>query len=105
VFTWTLSTAGKLIQFPPDVDPNDIAPISVNTWIGSRMRIKRISLGIMQQELSKLSGIDLNKLAAYEAGIERINCNCLLRIAKLLDVRPDYFFQDYKEEDLAEDCI
>ena len=59
----------------------------------------------MQQELCELLGIDLNKLAAHEAGVERINANCLLRIAKLLDVRPDYFFQDYKEEDLAEDCI
>jgi transcriptional regulator with XRE-family HTH domain len=56
----------------------------------------------MQEELSELLGIDLNKLAAYEAGVERINSNCLLRIAKLLDVRPDYFFQDYKE-DLDED--
>jgi ribosome-binding protein aMBF1 (putative translation factor) len=102
VFTWALSTAGKLIQFPPDVDPNGIAPISVNTWIGGRVRIKRTSLGIMQEELSELLGIDLNKLAAYEAGVERINSNCLLRIAKLLDVRPDYFFQDYKE-DLDED--
>jgi transcriptional regulator with XRE-family HTH domain len=52
-----------------------------------------------QQELSTLLGIDPNNLAGYEAGEKRINANLLLRIAKLLDVRPDYFFRGYKEEE------
>jgi transcriptional regulator with XRE-family HTH domain len=52
-----------------------------------------------EQELSNRLGIDRNNLAACEAGEERINANLLLRIAKLLDVRPDYFFRGYKEED------
>ena len=67
--------------------------------IGSRVRIKRTSRGMTQHELSSLLGIKRNKLAAYEAGEERVNANLLLRIAKLLGVRPDYFFQDYKEKD------
>jgi hypothetical protein len=32
-------------------------------------------------------------LAACEAGAKRINANLLFRIAKSLDVRPDYFFR------------
>ena len=75
------------------------APFSSNVWIGSRVRIKRTSREMTEQELSKLLGIDRNNLAAYEAGEERINANLLLRIAKLLDVRPDYFFRGYTEED------
>jgi len=51
-----------------------------------------------QHELSRLLGIERNKLASYEAGEERVNANLLLRIAKLLGVRPNFFFQDYKEE-------
>jgi DNA-binding transcriptional regulator YiaG len=72
---------------------------STNTWIGSRVRIKRTSRGLTQHEFSRLLGINRNNLAAYEAGEERVNANLLLRLAKLLEVRPDYFFRGYKEED------
>jgi transcriptional regulator with XRE-family HTH domain len=51
-----------------------------------------------QQEFCKLLGIGRNDLAAFEAGVRRINANLLFRIAKSLDVRPDYFFQGYVEE-------
>ncbi len=102
MFTWALSTAHELIQSPHDVDPNRIVPNPANIWIGSRVRIKRTSRGTTQQELSNLLGIDRNELVAYEAGAERINAKLLLRIAKLLDTQPDYFFRGYKEEDRKE---
>ena len=70
----------------------------VDMWIGSRVRIKRTSRGMSQQEFCKLLGIDRNDLAAFETGTERINANLLFRIAKSLDVRPDYFFRGYVEE-------
>jgi transcriptional regulator with XRE-family HTH domain len=47
------------------------------------------------EELSKLVGVDPTHLAAYEAGAQRINASLLLRIANVLDVRPDYFFHGY----------
>lgn len=70
----------------------------VDMWIGSRVRIERTSRGMSQQELSKLLGIGRNDLAAFEAGIKRINTNLLFRIAKSLDLRPDYFSRGYVEE-------
>jgi transcriptional regulator with XRE-family HTH domain len=51
-----------------------------------------------------MSSYDRDDLNAYEAGAERVSANLLLRIAKLLDVRPDYFFQDYTEREL-ESCL
>ena len=71
---------------------------AVDMWIGSRVRMKRTSRGMSQQEFSKLLGIGRNDLAAFEAGAKRINANLLFRIAKSLDVRPDYFFRGYVEE-------
>ncbi len=70
----------------------------VDRWIGSRLRIKRTSRGMSQQELSKLLGVDRNNLVRFEAGTERVNANLLFRIAKLLGVSPDYFFRGYIEE-------
>jgi transcriptional regulator with XRE-family HTH domain len=75
-----------------------------NMCVGSRLQVKRTTLGISRQELSEQLGIDRDDLNAYEVGARRISANLLLRIAKLLDVRPDYFFRDYTEEEL-EGCL
>jgi hypothetical protein len=56
-------------------------------------------IGSSQQEFSELLDIDCDNLAAHEAGAERINARLLFQIAKLLDVRPDYFFRGYSTED------
>jgi transcriptional regulator with XRE-family HTH domain len=52
-----------------------------------------------QHELSELLDIDCDTLAANEAGVKRINAKLLFEIAKLLDVRPDYFFRGYTTEE------
>jgi DNA-binding XRE family transcriptional regulator len=75
-----------------------------NLCVGTRLRIKRTSRGISQQELSDQLGTNRDDLNAYEAGAKRVSANLLLRIARLLDVRPDYFFRGYTEEEL-ESCL
>jgi DNA-binding transcriptional regulator YiaG len=92
--TRVMATADESAQSAIDVDsPTPMSP--VNMWIGSRVRIKRTSRGMSQQEFCKLSGIGWNDLAAFEAGAKRINANLLSRIATSLGVRPDYFFRGY----------
>ena len=68
--------------------------------IGRRLRMKRTSSGISEAEFSKKLGIGRSDLRAYEQGAERISANLLQQIAKLLDVRPDYFFQGYSAKEL-----
>ena len=97
--TWATLTPAAPVQFPT-ADLATSGP-SIDMWIGSRVRIKRTSRGMTRQDLCRLLGIDRNNLAAHEAGEERINASLLLRIAKLLEVQPDYFFRGYPEEDRA----
>jgi DNA-binding XRE family transcriptional regulator len=95
------------IQSPDNEKPIAIVPNSStpsNICVGSRLCIKRTFHGITQQELSERLGIDRDDLDAYEVGAERVSASLLLRIAKLLDVRPDYFFRDYTEKEL-EGCL
>jgi DNA-binding XRE family transcriptional regulator len=95
--TQVMPTADKLVQSAINVDSaKRTSPVDM--WIGSRVRIKRTSRGMSQHEFCKLLGIDRNNLAAFETGAERINANLLFRIAKSLDVQPDYFFRSYVEE-------
>jgi transcriptional regulator with XRE-family HTH domain len=92
------SHADELVQSEHLVDAT-IQASSIDMFIGSRVRVKRTSRGMTQQEFSELLDIDSDSLAAHEAGVERINARLLFQIAKLLDVRPDYFFRGYTTED------
>jgi DNA-binding Xre family transcriptional regulator len=92
-----IATADQLLESSIDVDCATRTSL-VDVWIGSRVRIRRTSRGIGQRDFSKLLGIDQNDLAAFETGKQRIRANLLFRIAKSLDVRPDYFFQGFVEE-------
>jgi DNA-binding transcriptional regulator YiaG len=92
-----IATADESVQSAINVN-SPIRTSPVDMWIGSRVRIKRTSRGMGQQEFCKLLGVGQNDLAAFEAGAKRINAKLLFRIAKSLDVRPDYFFRGYVEE-------
>jgi DNA-binding XRE family transcriptional regulator len=65
-----------------------------NIRLGNRLRIMRLSHGISESEFSDQLGIDRREVDLYESGGKRVNANLLLRIAKLLGVRLEYFFQD-----------
>lgn len=94
--TLVTSAANDLAQ--STIDVNSTGRVSpVDTWIGSRVRIKRTSRGISAQEFCSALSIDGNDLAAFEAGEKRINANLLFRIAKLMDVQPGYFFRGYAD--------
>jgi len=94
----TLVTSAAVELAKSATDVNSIRRVSrLDAWIGSRVRIKRTSRGISEQEFTMSLNIDGNDLAAFEAGEKRINANLLFRIAKLMDVRPDYFFRGYTD--------
>jgi DNA-binding XRE family transcriptional regulator len=95
--TWAITTTDEFTQSAICADAVT-GTSSVDTWIGSRLRIKRTMRGLTQREFSRLLDIARNDLVAFEAGAKRINANLLFRIAKSLDVRPDYFFRGYIEE-------
>jgi DNA-binding transcriptional regulator YiaG len=92
------SHADELVRSEASMDATTQAS-SIDMFIGSRVRVKRTSRGMTQQEFSELLDIDCDTLDTHETGAERINARLLFQIAKLLDVRPDYFFRGYTTED------
>ena len=64
--TLATSTANDLAQSAIGVDPvGQVSP--VDAWVGGRVRIKRTSLGMNEQEFSTSLSIERNDLAAFEA--------------------------------------
>ena len=47
------------------------------------------------RETLRVREVDRYDLSAYEQGAKRVSANLLIRIAQMLEVRPDYFFQGY----------
>jgi transcriptional regulator with XRE-family HTH domain len=95
-----LAIAGTLIE-PAEAEKSAaIPPYTTNACIGRRLRVKRMSRGISEGELCDKLGIDRPDLNNYEQGAKRVRANLLLRIAELLNVRPDHFFRGYTAEEL-----
>jgi transcriptional regulator with XRE-family HTH domain len=64
----------------------------IDKSLGGRLRDKRMSTGWSQEQLAEKLQIDPKDISAYEKGLKRITADRLLRLSKILGVRPVYFF-------------
>jgi ribosome-binding protein aMBF1 (putative translation factor) len=96
-----ISTSDGLAE-APDSSLSKTVPCSTsspsNIRIGNRLRVIRESHGISEKELSIRLAIDFSDLNSYESGEQRVSASLLLRIARLLNVKPEYFFQDFAKD-------
>jgi transcriptional regulator with XRE-family HTH domain len=65
----------------------------IDRYVGSRMRERRIMLGLTQQELAELIGVTYQQAHKYEKGINRIAAGRLGNIAQALGVEVGYFYE------------
>lgn len=61
---------------------------------GQRLRQRRRELGISQGELAKALGVSLSAVSNYENGQNAMREDVLLRLFRVLDVDPNYLYQD-----------
>jgi transcriptional regulator with XRE-family HTH domain len=68
------------------------SPNLVDKHVGSRVRSRRIALGMSPEQLSVALGSTVSASAKMEAGIVRIGANQLLKLTKILGVNSVFFF-------------
>lgn len=68
-------------------------PNPIDQHVGSRVRLRRIMLGMSQEKLGTALGVTFQQVQKYEKGSNRIGASRLQAISKLLDVPPSYFFE------------
>ena len=78
-----------------NLDTN-IEPNPVDVHVGSRVRLRRISAGISEEELRAALGVTTEQMRAYESGATRIGASLLYDVSKLLECLPKVFFEDMK---------
>lgn len=72
-------------------------PYEVDNEFSRRVSLARASKGITQTELSTMVGISQRQVAAYESGESKPRKGTLLKLAKALNVLPEWLSQGYRE--------
>jgi transcriptional regulator with XRE-family HTH domain len=77
----------------------------VDRFVGSRIRERRVMLGLSQQQMAQLIGVTYQQAHKYERGINRISAGRLYEIARVLQVPVSFFFEgldgNSNEDDLS----
>ncbi|MCC6983100.1 MAG: helix-turn-helix transcriptional regulator [Bauldia sp.] len=69
-------------------------PNPIDTHVGSRVRLRRMMLGMSQERLGEQLGITFQQIQKYEKGTNRIGASRLQHIASVLQVPVSFFFED-----------
>lgn len=94
----TMLTERRAMSDPrPDGVPNQRSANSVDGHVGSRVRLRRLELGLSQEKLADQLGITFQQVQKYERGTNRIGASRLHQIALVLQVPITYFFDGAAE--------
>jgi transcriptional regulator with XRE-family HTH domain len=68
------------------------APNPVDKHVGSRVRMRRMMLGMSQEKLGDALGLTFQQVQKYEKGTNRIGASRLQQISSILQVPVSFFF-------------
>ena len=66
---------------------------SVDAQVGSRVRLRRMLIGMSQEKLGELLGLTFQQVQKYEKGVNRIGAGRLFEVARILGVPIGYFYE------------
>jgi transcriptional regulator with XRE-family HTH domain len=69
-------------------------PNPVDVHVGSRVRYRRMIIGMSQEKLGEKMNLTFQQIQKYEKGTNRIGASRLFQLSKILDVPVGYFFED-----------
>lgn len=65
----------------------------VDTFVGRKIRERRVELGKSQADLAGAIGVRFQQIQKYETGVNRVSASRLWAIAEELQVPIEFFFQ------------
>lgn len=66
----------------------------IDALVGKRLRLRRVMLGISQDELARRLGLTFQQVQKYELGTNRISASRLYQLAEILDTTVAWFFDN-----------
>lgn len=77
-------------------------PLPADKITGTRIRDRRIAVGVSQQALANRIGVTFQQVQKYEKGVNRVCAGRLHAIAQILGTTPGFFFASNNETSNAE---
>ena len=69
------------------------APNPIDKHVGSRVRMRRMMLGMSQEKLGNSLGLTFQQIQKYEKGTNRIGASRLQQISHILQAPVSFFFE------------
>ena len=73
-------------------------PNPIDKHVGSRVRMRRMMLGMSQEKLGERLALTFQQVQKYERGVNRIGASRLFDLSRVLDVPIGFFFDDMPPE-------
>jgi transcriptional regulator with XRE-family HTH domain len=80
-------------QYEPE-EKGSRRPNPIDAHVGSRVRLRRMLLGISQEKLGEKLGLTFQQVQKYEKGVNRIGASRLFDLSTVLGVPIAFFFED-----------
>lgn len=75
-------------------DKGSRRPNPIDIHVGSRVRFRRMLLGMSQEKLGERLGLTFQQVQKYEKGINRIGASRLFDLAQVLGVSVQFFYEE-----------
>lgn len=74
-------------------------PNPIDVHVGSRVRLRRMLVGMSQEKLGDMLGLTFQQVQKYEKGANRVGASRLYQISRILGVSVQFFFDDMPAAD------
>ena len=74
---------------------------AVDRHVGSRIRERRLMLGLSQQQLAGRIGVTYQQAFKYEHGTNRVSAGRLFAFAQAMNVSPSWFFEGLQPDAIS----
>lgn len=81
-----------------DVERGSRKPNPIDAHVGTRVRLRRMLLGMSQEKLGEHLGLTFQQVQKYEKGVNRIGASRLFDLARVLGVPIQFFYDEAPTE-------
>ncbi len=68
-------------------------PNPIDVYVGRRIKVRRLILGLTQEQLGKKLGLTFQQVQKYERGQNRVGCSRLWDLSQVLECPIAFFFE------------
>src|SRR5512145_286688 len=81
-------------EYPEEEKASSRRPNPIDIHVGSRVRLRRMLLGMSQEKLGERLGLTFQQIQKYEKGVNRIGASRLFDLAQVLGVPVQFFYEE-----------